>query len=58
MMDWTEFFRMGGHGFYVWSSWGASFTLIALILILAKRRAARIRQQLITNQQRKEKFNQ
>lgn len=29
-MNWTQFFAMGGYGFYVWSSYG----LAALILIL------------------------
>ena len=31
-MNWTQFFAMGGYGFYVWSSYG----LAALILILAR----------------------
>ncbi len=29
-MNWSQFFAMGGYGFYVWSSYG----LAALILIL------------------------
>ena len=29
-MNWTQFFAMGGYGFYVWSCYG----LAALVLIL------------------------
>jgi heme exporter protein D len=41
--SWSEFFAMGGHGFYVWGSYGVTFAAIALeIWALARRsRAAR-----------------
>ena len=55
-MIWSEFFHMGGYAFYVWTSWGLSLALCALIFILAKRRNANIRRQLLTNQQREQKF--
>ncbi|MFT5137026.1 MAG: heme exporter protein D [Arenicella sp.] len=28
-MDWTEFFKMGGYAFYVWSAWGATTFVMA-----------------------------
>ena len=41
--SWNEFFAMGGHGFYVWGSYGVAAAAIALeIWALARRsRAAR-----------------
>ena len=56
-MSLSEFLYMGGHAPYVWSSWGLSMLAIFSIFILAKRRNARIRQRLITQLQRKEKFD-
>jgi heme exporter protein D len=40
-MNWhsaSEFFAMGGRGFYVWGAYGVSFVLIALELWLLRRR--------------------
>ena len=37
MSDWLS---MGGHGFYVWSSYGALALAIALELLLLRRRRA------------------
>lgn len=56
-MSLSEFLYMGGHAPYIWSSWGLSMLAIFSIFILAKRRNARIRQRLITQLQRKEKFD-
>ena len=34
----TEFFSMGGYGLYVWGSYGVTFALLAIeILVLRKR---------------------
>ena len=30
--SWTEFFAMGGHAFYVWSSYGAFAVLLILLV--------------------------
>ncbi len=35
----SEFFAMGGYGVYVWGSYGITFALLAIELILLKRRA-------------------
>jgi heme exporter protein D len=40
-MQWNsvgEFFAMGGHGFYVWGSFGACLVLMAVEPILARHR--------------------
>ncbi len=43
-MNWSsasEFFHMGGYGLYVWGSYGLSFVVVALELLLARRRLAK-----------------
>ncbi|TMH23194.1 MAG: heme exporter protein CcmD [Betaproteobacteria bacterium] len=35
----SEFFAMGGYGFYVWGAYGVSFALLALeVFLLMKRK--------------------
>jgi heme exporter protein D len=44
-MDWSNFFSMGGYGFYVWGSY--LVTLIALggeVLLLRRRKQALLKQ--------------
>jgi heme exporter protein D len=41
MMDWAEFFSMGGRGFYVWGSYGAFVVLIALEILFLRARSRR-----------------
>jgi len=38
--SWSEFFAMGGHGFYVWLSYGLSL-LVVLANVLATRSSRR-----------------
>jgi len=35
---WTEFWAMGGYGFYVWGSYAVTFAALALEIILLRRR--------------------
>jgi heme exporter protein D len=35
--SWSEFWAMGGYGFYVWGSYGALFLLILVEIILLLR---------------------
>jgi heme exporter protein D len=44
-MNWTEFFFMGGYGFYVWGAYGVTLASMAgeVILLLRRRKAARRR---------------
>lgn len=39
-MSWSEFFAMGGYGFYVWGSYGvtALFMLSEVILVIRRKR--------------------
>jgi heme exporter protein D len=40
--SWSNFWMMGGYGFYVWGSYAVTFALIAMeiALLRARRRAA------------------
>ncbi len=40
-MNWTEFFSMGGRGFYVWGSYGAFALAIAVEIYWLRQRARR-----------------
>jgi heme exporter protein D len=44
-MNWSQFFAMGGYGFYVWSSYGlaALILILNLYLPLARRKTVRHR---------------
>lgn len=44
-MNWSQFFAMGGYGFYVWSSYGlaALILILNLYLPLARRKTVRRR---------------
>ena len=36
--NWSEFWAMGGYGFYVWGAYAVTFAALALeVLLLAKR---------------------
>lgn len=35
-MNWAEFFDMGGYAFYVWTSWGLTFLVMAYLVVQAK----------------------
>jgi heme exporter protein D len=39
----SEFFAMGGHGFYVWGAYAVTFGLLAAEVMLLRRRAHRAR---------------
>ncbi len=37
-MNWTEFFAMGGYGFYVWASYAVAAAVLAFNVLLPLRR--------------------
>ena len=37
--SWSEFFAMGGYAWYVWGSYGVTFALLGLEVILLMKRA-------------------
>jgi heme exporter protein CcmD len=41
MMNWAEFFSMGGRGFYVWASFGAFLLLLVIEIVLVRLRIYR-----------------
>lgn len=42
-MSWSEFFSMGGYGFYVWGSYLTALILLGGEAILLKRRKSSLR---------------
>jgi heme exporter protein D len=44
-MSWSEFFHMGGYGFYVWGSYLIAFVLLAgeVVFLLRRQKALRKR---------------
>ena len=44
--SWAEFFAMGKHGIYVWSSFGLSLALLFLCVLLPWLKLKRTRKQL------------
>jgi len=55
-MDWATFFNMGGYAFHVWTSWGLSLGVMLIIVIVAKRRNAKIKSDLARQIKREEKL--
>ena len=52
-MNWSEFFAMGGYGFYVWSAYGITALIIAweiVSLIMQRRTQARQKLSLTTDE--------
>ncbi|MBI3545048.1 MAG: heme exporter protein CcmD [Gammaproteobacteria bacterium] len=45
-MNWTQFFAMGGYGFYVWSSYGLAAVILILNLYLPLHRRKTVRRLL------------
>jgi heme exporter protein D len=42
-MNWSEFFSMGGYGFYVWGSYLTTLILLGGEVMLLKRRKSALR---------------
>jgi heme exporter protein D len=40
---WSEFWAMGGYGFYVWGSYGVMLACLALEIVLLRRRAREVK---------------
>ena len=49
--SWSEFWSMGGYGFYVWGSYGATVACILIEVMLLKRAAGDTRRRLKRMQQ-------
>jgi len=55
MIDWAEFFHMGGYAFYVWTSWGLTALVLLWQFIQPKRASARIKRELKRQLSREQK---
>jgi heme exporter protein D len=47
MMNWAEFFNMGGYAFYVWGSYGVFALAIAAEIVAVRLRKRRVLAELI-----------
>lgn len=47
MMNWPEFFNMGGYAFYVWGSYGVFALAIAAEIVAVRLRKRRVLAELI-----------
>jgi len=54
----SEFITMGGHGFYVWLSYGVSATLLGLLVLFSINKNKSIIKQIHQRQQRESKLKQ
>lgn len=45
-MNWSEFFSMGGYGFYVWGSYLTAFILLGGEVVLLMRRKKSLRKRV------------
>ncbi|HNQ04330.1 MAG TPA: heme exporter protein CcmD [Thiobacillaceae bacterium] len=44
--SWSDFWAMGGYGFYVWGSFGATAACVGVEVMLLRRAAAHTRRRL------------
>lgn len=49
--SWSDFWRMGGYGFYVWGSYGVTVLCILIEIMFLKRSAGDTRRRLKRMQQ-------
>jgi len=45
-MSWSEFWNMGGYGFYVWGSYGVTAFFLTCEMIVLKRRRRALHERL------------
>lgn len=48
-MNWSEFFSMGGYGFYIWGSYLAAFILLGGEVVLVMRRKQALQKRIDRN---------
>ena len=48
-MNWADFWHMGGYGFYVWTSWSLTATVMLALVIAAKYRKRKLIKTLSEN---------
>ena len=57
IMNWAEFFHMGGYAFHVWTSWGLTTLVVLWLFIQPKLRNAKLRKEIKRQIEREQKLN-
>lgn len=55
---WSDFFQMGGYGFYVWLAFGISFISIGILIIQSVQQKKAIFKAVLREQQREQRLQQ
>lgn len=56
--SWSDFFNMGGYGFYVWLSYFICFITIAGLIIQSVSARKKVLKEVLREQQREERLQQ
>lgn len=56
--SWSDFWNMGGYGFYVWLSYGISLVTIATLIIQSIKARKSVLQQVLRETQREARLRQ
>lgn len=54
--SWSDFFNMGGYGFYVWLAYGVSFVAILLLAVYSYREKEVVFREVRREQQREQRL--
>lgn len=56
--SWSDFWNMGGYGFYVWLSYGISLVTIAALIVQSIKARKSVLQQVLRETQREARLQQ
>ena len=54
--SWSDFFHMGGYGFYVWLAYGISFAAILILAVQRKKKKNAVLREVKREQQREQRL--
>ncbi|QPB43644.1 heme exporter protein CcmD [Rodentibacter haemolyticus] len=55
---WSDFFNMGGYGFYVWLSYAVSFVSIVVLIVQSVKQRKQVLQNVLREVQREARLQQ
>ncbi|BFU59374.1 heme exporter protein D [Rodentibacter sp. JRC1] len=55
---WSDFFNMGGYGFYVWLSYAISFVSIVVLIVQSVKQRKQVLQNVLREVQREARLQQ
>ena len=55
---WSDFFNMGGYGFYVWLSYVVSLVAVIALIVQSVKQRKTVLQNVLRDQQREERLQQ